>query len=136
MKGYREIILNESENPSYIRKESSEALSRVDAFVFDCDGVILDTRESYDVCIKTTAERIIMAFTGQKARITEDYIYRLRDTGGFNNDWNIVYALIQFYISELEEDRLDDLSSIYLPALEKPTFERYDRLEKQTKTDV
>ena len=135
MKGYRKIYPKGSETPAYIKEEASEALSRVDAFVFDCDGVLLDTRESYNVCIKKTAERIILTLTGQKASIADDYIYRLRDTGGFNNDWNIVYALIQFYISELSEDKVEDLTTIYMKALEKPVFERYNYIEKQTKAD-
>ena len=136
MKEYREIQLKGTATPSYIREESIKALGKVNAFVFDCDGVLLDTRESYDVCIKKTSESIIEALTGKKVSINEDYIYRLRDTGGFNNDWNIVYALIQFYISELSEDRVLDLTAIYLKALEKPVFERYNCIENQTRTDT
>jgi len=136
MKGYREINLNGSEEPIYIKEESAEALSKVNAFVFDCDGVLLDTRESYDVCIRKTTERIIKALTGQKVTVVNDYIYRLRDTGGFNNDWNIVYALIQYYLTELSANKIQDLTKIYKEAQEKPVFERYTSIKNQTKTDI
>ena len=62
MKGYREISLKGNEAPIYIKEDSVEALRKVNAFVFDCDGVLLDTRESYDVCIKKTTFRTIPAF--------------------------------------------------------------------------
>lgn len=56
---------------------------------FDMDGVLIDTSESYDACIIKT-----VAFYTQK-NVTKQDIIQLRDSGGFNNDWDLTHALIK-----------------------------------------
>ena len=132
MNGYRKFILNETGSPTYIKEKSVEALRNVDAIVFDCDGVLLDTQESYDVCIKETTRLLIKALSGQTIPIQDEYIYKLRDTGGFNNDWNITYALIQYALTSVLSSQKPLLSSIYKFALDSPMFERYNSIKNET----
>lgn len=56
---------------------------------FDMDGVLIDTSLSYDVCILET----VKYFT--KKQIYIENIIKMREKGGFNNDWDITQALIK-----------------------------------------
>ena len=67
---------------------------------FDMDGVLIDTSESYDACIVQTVEH----FT-QKT-ITEQQITALRESGGFNNDWDLSAGLIKQMGSEVALDQV------------------------------
>jgi phosphoglycolate phosphatase-like HAD superfamily hydrolase len=89
---------------------SREPLGRVDAVVFDCDGVLIDVRGSYDVAILKTAETMVEGFSGVRLPITEigdEIILRIRGTGGFNDDWETTYAISVFSVVALEGFRLD-----------------------------
>lgn len=50
-------------------------------FVFDVDGTLIDTRPSFN--------RIVREISGA----ADDEIERFRDTGGFNDDWELARAL-------------------------------------------
>ncbi|MCF6301249.1 MAG: aminotransferase class I/II-fold pyridoxal phosphate-dependent enzyme [Proteobacteria bacterium] len=56
---------------------------------FDMDGVLIDTSASYDVCIVKTVKH----FTQKDISISK--IIKLREKGGFNNDWDLSCALIK-----------------------------------------
>jgi histidinol-phosphate aminotransferase len=56
---------------------------------FDMDGVLIDTSESYDVCIQKTVKQFIL----KAPTLTE--ITTLREMGGFNNDWDLSLELIK-----------------------------------------
>ncbi|MBN2333916.1 HAD-IA family hydrolase [Candidatus Bathyarchaeota archaeon] len=90
----------------YVRRDRVEELSRVDVVVFDCDGVLLDIRESYIRAVAETTRILVEAFTG--ADLPEslfdgglNYAYKRR--GGFNNDWSLTYALVMRVLSESPE---------------------------------
>ncbi len=56
---------------------------------FDMDGVLIDTSNSYDQCIiKTVAD-----LSGQT--VSQQNIQNLRESGGYNNDWDLSLALLQ-----------------------------------------
>ena len=110
MKGY--IELGASDNPSYIREDSVGELAAVNAIVFDCDGVLIDVSEAYRKAVAETASRITEAFTG--IRLPEDLIDRgvfhsFKKTGGFNNDWDLTYAIIAYVISRQPRKNLKQL---------------------------
>ncbi len=56
---------------------------------FDMDGVLIDTSASYDQAVKATVEAI------SKKNITDEVIFSLRNSGGFNNDWVLSQALLK-----------------------------------------
>src|SRR2546427_1711059 len=85
--------------PAWIRKGSERALRSTDVAAFDCDGVLVDTRNSYDVTTVRVVERLIGEMLGVRLpweREAPRLIHRLRKTGGFNNDWDTTYALCLF----------------------------------------
>jgi HAD superfamily hydrolase (TIGR01548 family) len=80
-----------------IKKDSAEALRTVTGAIFDCDGVLIDTSDSYDKTIVETVNQIGSRLLGIRpiadAELRKD-IQLLRMTGGFNNDWNTCYVLL------------------------------------------
>jgi HAD superfamily hydrolase (TIGR01548 family) len=110
VKGY--IELGTSDNPSYMREDSVGELATVTAIVFDCDGVLIDVSEAYRKAVAETAFRITEGFTC--IRLPEDLIdvgvfHAFKKTGGFNNDWDLTYAIIAHIISRLPRRTLNQL---------------------------
>lgn len=88
-----------------VRRSSREALSKVDAVVFDCDGVLVDARESYDATIRVVVETMVEELTGVRLGLKSEMprlISTVRRTGGFNSDWDTTYALTLFSFVALE----------------------------------
>jgi len=84
---------------------SRRPLSGVDAVVFDCDGVLVDARRSYDETIRVVAEAMVKETTGTAVDLRKSaplLISRIRRTGGFNNDWDTTYALTMFSVAALD----------------------------------
>ena len=68
----------------------------MDSMVFDCDGVLIDTKGSYDAAITYTADSLIRRMFGVSLPWKENtgpLVQGLRNTGMFNNDWDVVYGL-------------------------------------------
>ncbi len=108
MKGY--IELGTVDNPSYMREDRMGDLAAVNAIVFDCDGVLIDVSEAYRKAVAETVSRITEAFTGIRLPedlIDEEVIHAFKKTGGFNNDWDLTYAIIAYVISRLPRRNLD-----------------------------
>lgn len=73
-------------------KQLIEAIKKIlpkDTLLFDLDGVLADVNNSYRVAIKKTSE----FFTGEK--ITDNKVQKLKEEGGFNNDWKLTQELIK-----------------------------------------
>lgn len=86
----------------YVRFDCLEKLRVVNAIIFDCDGVLIDVRESYKQTVVKTVEFFIDALTGIKLPsddIFDKPIYLYKRSGGFNNDWDIVYSILLSILS-------------------------------------
>ena len=107
-----------SDGRAWIKLSSLTELREVDAVVFDCDGVLVDARRSYDATITEVAGRILCENIGINSpgkNLTPNLIRQLRRTGGFNNDWDSTYALIMFSIMALPESGARRLAHEGLP---------------------
>lgn len=81
---------------------------KIDAVAFDCDGVLVDARRSYDVTIRTVVEAMVKEIAGVRlglSKVMPGLIGVLRRTGGFNSDWDSSYALTLLAIVALEKNR-------------------------------
>ncbi|PUA31438.1 MAG: hypothetical protein B9J98_06210 [Candidatus Terraquivivens tikiterensis] len=89
-----------------IRQGAKQSLANVDAVIFDCDGVLIDIRESYNVAIHKTVEYILSTILGDvDGPITTDaQIEALRLCGGFNNDWDTAYVLSEWAFLNIPEE--------------------------------
>ncbi|GBC71678.1 hypothetical protein HRbin02_01463 [Candidatus Calditenuaceae archaeon HR02] len=95
------------ESPAYIYKESAKMLRKVDSILFDCDGVLIDTRESYDMAIVKTVSILfekILNLELMASTVSNSHIYLLRSTGGFNNDTDTAYVLSLWLFTGLPRD--------------------------------
>ncbi len=88
------------ENAKFV-KALSQALTKPDAVIFDIDGVLIDVSESYRQAIIRTVKQ----FTGRE--ISNDSITKLKQTPGFNNDWDVSFALCK----EMSDPKLVDRTS-------------------------
>ena len=125
----------------YVRRDRLGDLARVDVIVFDCDGVLLDVRESYSRAVARTTSALVEAMTGFSVP-EEIYDTRLnrayKRTGGFNNDWALTYAFTMRTLAELPEDALDRLGKVAGEALRSGSLRerlRYIR-ENPVETEV
>jgi phosphoglycolate phosphatase-like HAD superfamily hydrolase len=87
-----------------LNESSRELLGRVDAVAFDCDGVLIDARRSYDATIRVVVETMVEEMTGvglRLARAIPRLIATMRRTGGFNSDWDTTYGLTLFSVVAL-----------------------------------
>lgn len=133
MKGYLEIASGDIDKPSYIRENRINELRRISSIVFDCDGVLIDVAESYNRAVAETCSYITEAFTGirlPRRLINEDIVFAFKSTGGFNNDWDLTYAIIMYILSRLSEDKLTKLNEIAEASLRfEDPYERFTYIE-------
>ena len=76
------------EGEAYVKKSIVKLLMSIDTVIFDCDGTLIDIRDSYDRAISETVGYILEKFTGRsfpKETITDEIIFLFRKSGGFNN---------------------------------------------------
>jgi len=91
-----------------INEASRKLLKKVDAVAFDCDGVLIDARRSYDATIIAVVRMMVKELTGVSLRIAKvapKLIAVIRRTGGFNSDWDTTYALTLISVIALERSR-------------------------------
>jgi phosphoglycolate phosphatase-like HAD superfamily hydrolase len=92
---------------TYVKKDKAELLKDVDAVIFDCDGVLIDIRESYDMAISEAVVYILEGFIGlslPRDLIPNEIVFLFRKSGGFNNDWDTCYGVLMFILCNLPED--------------------------------
>ncbi len=91
-----------------VNRASRDTLRKVDAVVFDCDGVLIDARKSYDATIRVVVETMVEELTGVRLRLERAaprLISTVRRTGGFNSDWDTSYALTLFSLVALGQQK-------------------------------
>ncbi len=100
------LLMKVQGKETHIRTDSLDRLRNIDAVIFDCDGVLIDVRESYNKAILETVTYIIKELTGfsiQKNVVSRKTIQSFRNSGGFNNDWDLTYAILVFILCSLPE---------------------------------
>jgi HAD superfamily hydrolase (TIGR01548 family) len=84
-------------NPGIFASDSIlSELRDVDGIIFDCDGVLVDVSNSYDLAIQRTTAYVLKEIAGiQKFDpITSKIIDEFKATGGFNDEVDLTYASI------------------------------------------
>ena len=90
------MTLNEIQNGILIDSTKIERIKQLDSIVFDCDGVLIDVSNSYDLAIKKTVDFIIREInqTNESGLVTTSMIEGFKTSGGFNDEIDVTYALI------------------------------------------
>ncbi|MEM3588055.1 MAG: hypothetical protein QXO71_12145 [Candidatus Jordarchaeaceae archaeon] len=104
MKDYFLLTLPTNEKV-YVKKSSAELLKQLKSLIFDCDGVLIDVSNSFRTAIiKTTnwyITEIIELGEIPEDIITPEEIALFKNSGGFNNDWHLTYAVILYFVTLL-----------------------------------
>lgn len=124
----------------YIKDDAINKLAKVDTIVFDCDGVLIDVRNAYNVAIAATTQFIIEALTGNTIPnnlFDSELNHAFKRTGGFNNDWTHAYAIIMRILAELPKETLNELNKYAEECLEfKTPKSRFDHLSGKIKFKI
>jgi phosphoglycolate phosphatase-like HAD superfamily hydrolase len=87
----------------FVREGSQETLRGVSKIVFDFDGVLAQTSQSYRQTIRKVVDYYFLELLGLEgeagALVTLLDIQKFKDTGRYNNDWNLSYAFISYYLN-------------------------------------
>src|SRR5919202_3849114 len=84
-----------AKEPTTYRSQNLNSFT-ADCVLFDVDGVLVDTRKSYNTAISKTVDFVIKYVTGRsnlKGLVNQEIIQKFRRTGGFNNDADTSYAI-------------------------------------------
>ena len=95
----------------YVRADAKEALRGIERIIFDFDGVLVQTSQSYRQTITAVVDYYFIELLGIRAEkgklATLRDIQKFKDTGIYNNDWKLSYAFITYYLTlilkELEQ---------------------------------
>lgn len=95
----------DEERRIYFKKDSAKAISDIEKLIFDFDGVLVYTSQSYRQTIKRVVDYYfleILGLEGKRERLaTLKDVQSFKDTGLYNNDWNLTYAIITYYLAIL-----------------------------------
>jgi len=79
----------------FVSEGASKTIADIDAIIFDCDGVLVDVSKSYDLAIMRTTKHMLKKLGNiDSIPVTPDMIGGFKNTGGFNDEVDVTYALI------------------------------------------
>ena len=100
----------------YVDDSKIEILKKIDAVIFDCDGVLIDITKSYDLTIIKTTQYVLKHFAQIEDAIDVDFkiIDGFKSTGGFNDEVDLTYAAIISIIAakKLEKDQTNFIFTV------------------------
>jgi len=81
---------------NFVSDEIVQKISKFDSIIFDCDGVLVDIRKSYDYAINKTISAIMKDIFNDDVNniINSKILYSLKASGGFNDEVSVVYTAI------------------------------------------
>ena len=102
------MTLEEIEKGILVDTTKIEKIKKIDSIVFDCDGVLIDVSNSYDLAIKKTVDFIIneTAQINELGIVTTKMIEGFKATGGFNDEVDVTYALILAIVAAKKRNEL------------------------------
>jgi len=88
----------------------------IDSLIFDCDGVLIDIKKSYDQTINATTKYVLESLEKITDPIEIDFkiIDGFKSTGGFNDEVDLTYAAILSIIAakKLKQDQTNFIFSV------------------------
>ena len=135
MKEYQKKIIN---NKPLYQKISQNKIKNIDTIIFDCDGVLIDTKKSYDKCIELTISHILENMLNEKfskIKISKTTLDLYRETGGFNNDYKFCYVIILKIASMIPKSFIKSYQIRYQKINNKKVLNSFIKL-KLIKTEI
>lgn len=98
--GYREVKLGT--RSIWMKEGAEKKIKEIEGLVFDCDGVILDVSRSFmEAIIRTVKWFFGYVMEVEQPAVSLKHIQMFKNTGAFNNDWELTYALTLYYLTGL-----------------------------------
>ena len=95
--------LLDKERRIYVRESAEETLRGIRKIIFDFDGVLAQTRQSYRQTIINVVDYYflnLLELEGENGKLaTLQDIQKFKDTGLYNNDWKLSYTLVVYYMN-------------------------------------
>ena len=90
------MTLTKKQSGIYIDDSIQNEISKIDAIIFDCDGVLIDVTKSYDLTIHKTTQYVVtnIANISNPITINSKIIDGFKSSGGFNDEVDLTYAVI------------------------------------------
>jgi HAD superfamily hydrolase (TIGR01548 family) len=90
------MTLTKNSEGIYIDDSAIQILNKIDAIIFDCDGVLIDITKSYDLAIIQTTRYVLEHIAKINSSLDVDFkiIDGFKSTGGFNDEVDLTYAAI------------------------------------------
>jgi HAD superfamily phosphatase len=90
------MTLTKLDSGIFVDTAKIDKIKCLDAIIFDCDGVLIDVSNSYDLAIKNTTDFIVKEFAkiDQSKVVNTQMIDGFKATGGFNDEVDVTYAMI------------------------------------------
>jgi len=85
----------------FVSDEIYQKIQKFDSIIFDCDGVLVDIRKSYDNAINKTISAIMKELFDYEVDdvMTSKIHFGLKATGGFNDEVAVVYAVVMTLVA-------------------------------------
>ena len=85
----------------FVSEQIIQKIQKFDSIIFDCDGVLVDIRNSYDEAINKTISAIMKELFDDDIGyvVTSKIHFDLKAVGGFNDEVAVVYAVVMTLIA-------------------------------------
>jgi HAD superfamily hydrolase (TIGR01548 family) len=87
--------------------KARELVTQIDTIIFDMDGVLIDISGSFRTvnCLAVAYYlREVVGICAPDDLVTSADIERFKNAGGFNDDWELTFALVLFYLVKVHEN--------------------------------
>lgn len=98
------------ETPGFWKRPDLQFPTHLDTILFDVDGVLINTINSFHATDIATAEYVAGKIHGLewgqnegKALVTHEDVIAFKQAGGYNNDWDMCYLLATLCTARLRE---------------------------------
>ena len=90
----------------FISENIYQKISKFDSIIFDCDGVLVDIRNSYDHAINKTISAIMKELFNDDIGdvVTSKVHFGLKSVGGFNDEVAVVYAIVMTLVASKKSE--------------------------------